>query len=79
MGPWMMGSWFGWPLMFLFPLLFLGLIIFLVYSFVSASSSTTSTRSVSAQASAIDILNERYARGEITEDQYLKMKAQLKS
>ena len=64
-GPWFM----GW----LFPLLFWGLIAYLAFSIIKSLSSTRSTQS----DSALDILRDRFAAGEINEKEYNAQKAIL--
>lgn len=78
MGPGMMG-WgmmgFGWPFMFIVPIAFVFLIVLGLYYLLSGRGSATSY----AESNAIRILKERYARGEITSEQYSKMKRELES
>jgi len=77
--PMMMGGWGypvgdGWGFMFLgmlVPLLFIGLLIVGAYYLVTSRSSAPSTDA------ALGIVDERYAKGEITEKQYLEMKQNL--
>jgi len=77
-GPRMMG-WgmmgFGRPFMFLVPIAFILLIILGGYYLLSGRGFTTSY----AESDALRILKERYARGEITAEQYAKMKKDLES
>ncbi len=54
-------------------LLFLGAIIWLVISLVNAGSK----KSEETPESALAILKKRYARGEITREQYLEMEKEL--
>jgi putative membrane protein len=74
MGMGMMG--FGWGSMFLIPLAFLVLIAvgayYLIIELTRSSKSTTNKR-----IKPLVILNERYAKGEITREQYVKMKGEL--
>ena len=69
----MMG--YGWGFMFLAPLLFLVLIglgvYYLITEFMSAGKSAT------GGGRALEFLNEQYAKGAITREQYLKMKEDL--
>jgi putative membrane protein len=84
MGPGMMGSWgmrrgmmgsgFAWPLMFLVPLGFVVLVVLGLYYLFSGQGSLRHQES-----DALRILKERYARGEITSEQYAKMKQDLES
>jgi putative membrane protein len=74
MGMGMMG--FGWGSMFLIPLGFLVLIGLGVYCFVTEFARTN--RSASSQNQRpLEILRERYAKGDITREQYLEMKEEL--
>lgn len=50
------------------------LIIAIVWFMIKASSSG---RMTSQNKSALDTLNERYARGEIDKDEYLEMKKRI--
>ena len=87
MGPGMMGGWhmgqgmmgygygFNWIAAVLQTILFvvfLGLIIFGVYYFIGGSHPKFSERS-------LDILKERYAKGEITNEEYDRIKRELAS
>ena len=75
----MMGGWgyptrWGWGFMFarmLIPLLFIVLLI------VGAYLLLTPRREPMESERAITILDERYAKGEITKEQYLEMKENL--
>jgi len=78
MGPGMMG-WrgygygFGWGGMLfqaLLLLVFLGLIVFGIYHLVGGGRRTSSGR-------FLEILKERYAKGEITKDEYERMRQEL--
>jgi len=74
MGMGMMG--FGWGFMFLIPLAFLVLMVLGAYYLVTEFTRTN--RSASSQNQRpTEILKERYAKGEITREQYLKMKREL--
>jgi putative membrane protein len=70
----MMG--YGWGFMVLIPIVFLVLIAFGVYYLVTGSTGTRRIESKSGET-AFEILRERYAKGEITRDQFLKMKREL--
>lgn len=85
MGTWtpvmgrMMGGWgypygMGWGFMFvgmLIPLVFIILVVAGAYLWL------TSRKEPAESEKAIAILNERYAKGEITKEQYLEMKENL--
>jgi putative membrane protein len=85
MGGGMMGygygfNWFGAIIQLLFFLIFIGLIIFGVYYFVSGSTLKTGARSLDAPKSSdrsLEILKERYAKGEITKEEYDRIKKEL--
>jgi len=78
MGPGMMGFGFGWPFMFLFPLVFVVLVVLGLYYLFSGQRRQVSSAGY-AGSDALRILKERYARGEITSEQYTKMKRDLES
>lgn len=71
--------------MFLVPLLVIILFVWVI-AFVLRSSGSSNTGASNSTAplnkasndKALNILNERYARGEITEDEYLRIKRNLK-
>ena len=67
-GGWMMGG----GLMMLWWLLPLGLLIALVVYFVNPSA-----RGGKREKSALDLLKERYARGEIGKDEFAQKKGDL--
>ncbi len=69
----MMG--FGWSHMIFVPIAFLILIGIGIYYLVAGL--TVSGKSADRDRSAIQILKERYARGEITKDQYDEMRRRI--
>jgi putative membrane protein len=87
MGRGMMGGWgypggiswasptgLGWGFMFagmLVPIIFIVLLVVGAYLLLSPKPGTT------GDATALEILNERYAKGEISKEQYLEMKQHL--
>jgi putative membrane protein len=74
MGMGMMG--FGWGFMLLIPLTFLVLIVLGAYYLLTEF--TRPNRSASnPNPRPFEILKERYAKGEITREQYLDMKEEL--
>ena len=80
MGRWMMGNWgMGWFGM-IFMVLFWGLIIvglvFLIRWLIQATGGRRHS-GVSMSSSAMNILKERYARGEINRDEFESMKKDL--
>lgn len=68
-GPWM------FPWMFIFPLIFLGVVLFVVLRV--GSGSMCGGRRHRSDPSAREILDRRYARGEISRDEYQHMKKDL--
>jgi putative membrane protein len=74
----MMGFGFGWPFMFLVPLAFVVLVVLGLYYLLSGQRSQGASAGYT-QSEALRILKERYARGEITSEQYVKMKRDLES
>jgi putative membrane protein len=85
MGPDMMGSWSFGPLswlfmlpMFLLPLGFLALLVAGIAWLVRAASPQDKAgSSASTRNTALDILKERYARGEISKTEYEEMRDDL--
>lgn len=74
-GMWgMMG--YGWGFMFLIPLALLVLIVLGIYYLVTVFTRTGKPE-YSDGGKALEILKEQYAKGEITREQYLKMKEDL--
>jgi putative membrane protein len=69
---------YGWGFMVLTPIAFLMLVALGAYYLVTASAGID--RSVSNRGGrAYELLRERFAKGEITRDQFLKMKKELES
>jgi len=66
-----MGSGMGFGAIIM--LLFWGAIIWLIISLINA----TTKKSEETSESALNILKKRYARGEITREQYLEMEKEL--
>lgn len=71
------GSWgiIGMILNLLFTLLILGGIILLVYWIIKQFASTST--SLESKSKALEVLKERYAKGEISEAEYKRMKKEL--
>jgi len=77
--PGMMGMMgFGWGFMFLIPLTFLALIAVGAY-FLIEGYGVSRRPSSGDSGRAIEILKERYARGEVTREQYMRTKEELES
>lgn len=71
----MMGYGWGWLMMLgTIVLIVLGVVVLVRYL---QRSNHTGIHSV--HSNAIDILNEKYAKGEITDEEYRKKKAEIKS
>ncbi|MCJ7714069.1 SHOCT domain-containing protein [Candidatus Bathyarchaeota archaeon] len=72
--------WFGWG-MFMGPLFLVGFVILIYYLINSSKSEQHShhNRTYHDAGRAIEILNERYAKGEITKEQFKEMQKELKS
>lgn len=78
MGPGMMGG-FGWgwfiPILIL---LFLGLIIWAIVTLVRGASQSGNSDAVSSRSdSALEVLKARYARGEISQEEFERIKKDL--
>ena len=88
MGGWgnMMGGWgnggygggYGWMGMMgiIMPLIFIGIVLLCIYLF-RRNSSQVHTGGLGKQNSGLDILRERYARGEIESAEYQSRKQDL--
>jgi len=73
-----------WPIggMWIFPLMFLFLIVCIAFMFLRRGgccmgSSGSKHDGTKGDDSAIEILNKRYAKGEITKEDYEKMKIDI--
>ena len=73
---WMNGAggymWFGW----IFWLILLGVIVWAVVTIINKNQTGTGNNQLGE--SSIDILKKRFAKGEITKEQYDQMKTVLK-
>ncbi len=76
--PGMMGFWIGWGCgpMFLLPLVFLALVGLGVYFLISGFTGQHRSKPADDQR-ALEALKERYAKGEISREQYIKMRDEL--
>jgi len=70
----MMG--FGWGIRFLIPMFFFALLALGVYYFLASLPRTGGFR-INESEDALEILKKRYAKGELTTEQYAKMKEEL--
>jgi len=59
----MMGGWFG---MMIIPIILIGVVIYVIYN----QGQKNNGKDISFKDNSIDILNERFARGEINEEEY---------
>lgn len=73
------GSWFGGGMLMMLPmLLFWGLVIWGGFVLVrKLSQSGQNAYPIGTAPGAIDILKERYAKGEISREEFAKMKQEL--
>ena len=60
----MMGGWFG---MMIIPIILIAVVIFVIYK---QSQNNNNIKDIDTRNNALDILNERFARGEIDEEEY---------
>ena len=63
----MMGGWFG---MMIIPIILIGVVIYVV----SRQRQNDNVREIGTRDNSLDILSERFARGEINEDEYTHKK-----
>lgn len=74
---WGTGFGFGW----IFMLVFWGLVIWAIFALVRGASGggggSYHGKSEKGEKSAIDILNERYAKGEVSKEDFDRMKKDL--
>lgn len=59
----MMGGWFG---MMIIPIILIGVVIYVIYN----QGQKNNSKDVGFKDNSLDILNERFARGEINEEEY---------
>ncbi|GJQ64408.1 MAG: SHOCT domain-containing protein [Melioribacteraceae bacterium] len=64
------GMWFGW----LFWIVIIGLVIFLI---VRLTNQKTGSQNIQSNENPLDVLKKRYARGEITKEEFESMKKDL--
>jgi len=80
MGRWMMGDWgmgwFGMIFMLLFWVLIIVGIVFLIRWLIQSTGSRNRF-DVDTGSQAMDILKERYAKGEINQDEFESMKKEM--
>jgi putative membrane protein len=76
MGPWMMGGFGGMWLMPIFMIVFWGLVIWGIVALIRGLSRGDGGSATQAD-SALEILKKRYARGEISKQEYEKRKKDL--
>ena len=67
----MMGGWSG---MMIMPIILIAVVIFVIYK----QSQNNNIKDIGTRNNALDILNERFARGEIYEEEYNNKKNILK-
>jgi putative membrane protein len=80
MGRWMMGDWgmgwFGMIMMLLFWVLVIAGIVVLIRWLIQSTGSKNSSN-VGTASQAMEILKERFAKGEITRDEFESMKKEI--
>ncbi len=77
-GPWMNGSWDWFPWMMIFALVFLTfLIAMLVFVFRGGGPMSGGHGTHLKEDSAREILDRRYARGEVNQEEYQRMRKEL--
>jgi len=70
------GMWFGW----FFGIVILAVVIWAIISLIrNTNNSTNSQNYLSREENALEILKNRYARGEISKEQFEQMKKDMNS
>ena len=69
-------TWF-WPFHFVIPILFWALVIAAVVWLVRYATDRRDRPRVAPRPAGLDVLEERYARGEINRDEYLQKKKDI--
>jgi putative membrane protein len=69
-------GWIGWLIFFFFALLIAAAIVLFVY-LISRSSSQRTRSNPPREEDALEILRRRYAKGDITKEQYDEMREHL--
>jgi len=64
------GMWYGW----IFGIVIIALIVFLIFKFTNQNKSN---RDIGTSESSLDLLKKRYAKGEISKDEFDRMKIDL--
>ena len=77
MGPWMMGGFGGGWFMPIIMIVFWGLVIWGIVALARGVASPGNSGSPNQADSALEILKRRYARGEITKQEYEERKKDL--
>ncbi|MEW6034859.1 MAG: SHOCT domain-containing protein [Chloroflexota bacterium] len=77
MGPWMMGGLGGGWVMAIFMVLIPILVIWAIVALVRGTSSQAGTGSSAQTESALEVLKKRYARGEISKEEYEEKRKDL--
>lgn len=72
----MMGNWFFGGMGFIFMLVFWGLVIWLIYALIKTAAGGN-MGSKNAEEKALNILKERYAKGELTKEEFEEKKKDL--
>lgn len=73
---WNNGPWVGFPWMWIFPLIFLIVLLILLFR-RGGSPMCGSHNAQGKEEGARELLDRRYARGEITREEYQQMKRDL--
>lgn len=77
----MMGYTSGWIFMFIGGLIVIGIIVLIIYALVRAANTSGSSAShevpYDSTSRALTILAERYAKGEISDEEYKQKKSEI--
>ena len=67
------GMWFGW----LFWIILIAIIIWAVLQFTNRNQPTNHSTNIVEKETPLDILKKRYAKGEITKEEYDEMRKNI--